>query len=61
MCLCVCVRFFLDRAREATHDRATHVIDCAIPAARRVVVAVVAAAVACLVAACVCVCASRDA
>ena len=53
--MCVCNVFFasrLDRAREAARDRATHVIVCALSAARRVAVVVVAAAVACVVVAC---------
>ena len=56
VCVCVC-GCFLDRAREATRDRATHGIVCALSTARRVAVAVVAAAVAaavaCVVVACV--------
>ena len=32
VCVCVCVGV-IDRAREATRDRATHVIVCALPAA----------------------------
>ena len=61
MFVCVCGGV-IDRAREATRDRATHVIVCALTAAG-LMAAVVAAAVACVVAACVCVgvCASRDA
>ena len=60
-CVCVCVcGGFLDRAREAARDRATHGIVCALSSARRVVVvvvsAVVVAAVACVVTACVRVC-----
>ena len=62
LCVCVCVWGVIDRAREATRDRATHVIVCALTAAG-LMAAVVAAAVACVVAACVGVgvCASRDA
>ena len=61
-----CVRvatYFLDRAREATRDRAAHSNDCARSAAMCVVVAAVAAAVAvaCVaverVRVCVCACA----
>ena len=52
--MCVCA--FLDRAREATRDRATHGIVCALSMATRVAVVVVAA-VACVVVACVCACA----
>ena len=54
VCVCVCVCFAspLDRAREATRDRATHSIDCARPTARCVVAVVVAA---CVAVACVCV------
>ena len=52
--MCVCA--FLDRAREATRDRATHGIVCALSMATRVAVVVVAAA-ACVVVACVCACA----
>ena len=37
VCVCVCVcGCFLDRAREATRDRATHGIVCALSTARRV-------------------------
>ena len=48
-----------DRTREATRDHATHNDDCALLAARWVVVVVVAMAVAVVVVvvACVCVCA----
>ena len=71
-CVCVCVAhrsdwarllyvfaFFLDRAREATRDRATHSNDCALPTAKCVAAVVVAAvavvAVAAAARACVCV------
>ena len=62
VCMCVCGPF-LHRAREATRDRATHGIVCAISTARRVAVAVVAAAVVPCVAvarACVRVCVPRS-
>ena len=57
-----CVRVapsLLDRAREATRDRATHSKDCArstvIWVGAAAVVAVVAVVAACVLAACVCV------
>ena len=61
--MCVCVLLLtslLDRAREATRDRATHVIDCAGSSARWVVVvaAVVPHVVAARARVCVCVCVS---
>ena len=59
-CAC-CFASPLDRAREATRDRATHISDCARATAIWAVAVAVVIVVACVVAACVCVCASRDA
>ena len=50
--VCVCCPSLIDRAREATRDRATHISDCARSAAGRVVAAAVV--VACVAAARVC-------
>ena len=46
VCVCVCVAMpsLIDRAREATRDRATHSNDCARSAAGRVVAAAVVVA-----------------
>ena len=59
VCACACCSRvpLLDRARETSRDRATHCNDCARPAARRCVVAVVvsAAVAACVAVARVCV------
>ena len=56
---CVCVLFsfhsLIDRAREATRDRAKH-SNIRARSTARCVVAAVAVVVACVVAACVCVC-----
>ena len=43
MCVCFIFASLLDRAREESRDRATHINDCARPTARCVVAVVVVA------------------
>ena len=58
MCVCACVCVFrIDRAREATRNRATHNNACALSTAMWAVVAAVAAVAAACVCVCACVCA----